>query len=344
MIDSEVHVKLAATMGTNARPPTVDFARRLEAAGFDSIWTAEDWGLDAVSQLAWIGSHTERITLGTSIMQVPSRSPGLTAMTAATMASLSGGRFVLGLGPSGPLVVEGWHGVPYGRPLAKTREYVSIVRRMLDRDGPCEHDGVYYQLPYRGDDSTGLGKALRLNTRVNHEVPIYVSAMGPTALAMGAEIADGVIATLVDADRLDDLEAALQRGLDAGAKHRGDVTVVASVSVVVGNDVAACFDLMRPQFARTIGGYGASTRNFYVNQITRGGWGDIAARVQELYLAGRRDEAAAAIPGELLDAYSLVGPPDRVAARARRYEQADVLMLVCHDADVLETIAEAVAL
>lgn len=335
-------MKLAATMGTNARPPTVEFARRLEAAGFDSLWTAEDWGLDAVSQLAWIGSHTERLLLGTSIMQVPGRSPGLTAMTAATMATLSGGRFILGLGPSGPQVVEGWHGVPYGRPLSKLREYVSVVRQMLARGAPVEHRGEYFELPYSGPGATGLGKALRLNTPVEHEIPVYVSAMGPKALAMGAEIADGVIATLVDAERLSDVEAALRAGLGVGGRQRKDVTVVASVSVVVGDDLATCFGRMRPQFARTIGGYGARSRNFYADQITRGGWGEVAGRVQELYLAGRRDEAAAAIPDELLDAYCLVGPSRRIAARARRYEQADVLQLVCHDIDVLEAVAQAV--
>ncbi len=331
-------MKLAATTGTNARPPTPDFVRRLERAGFDSIWTAEDWGLDAVSQLAWVGSHTSQIRLGTSIMQLPARSPGATAMTAATLATLSGGRFILGLGPSGPQVAEGWHGVAYGKPITRLREYVSVVRRMLAADAPVEHDGAYYHLPFRGDGASGLGKALRLNTKSLHPVPIYLAAMGPKALATGAEIADGVISTLVDADRLDDLEAALVPGLQASGRTRDRLTVVVNVSVVAGDDVAACFDRMRPAFARTIGGYGARSKNFYVDQITRGGWGEEAAKVQELYLAGRRDEAAAAIPDELLDAHALVGPPARIAARARRYERADVLMFNAHDADLLDAV------
>jgi F420-dependent oxidoreductase-like protein len=333
-------LKLAATTGTNARPPTPEFARRLERAGFHSIWTAEDWGLDAVSQLAWVGSHTSRIRLGTSIMQVPGRTPGATAMTAATLSTLSGGRFILGLGPSGPQVAEGWHGVAYGKPITRLREYVEVVRRMLAADGPVEHDGEYYHLPFRGDGASGLGKALRLNTKPRHPVPIYVAAMGPKALATGAEIADGVIATLVDADRLDDLEAALAPGLQASGRARDSVTVVVNVSVVAGDDVAACFARMRPAFARTIGGYGARSKNFYADQITRGGWGDVAVKVQDLYLAGRRDEAAAAIPDELLDAYALAGPPSRIAARARRYERADVLMFNSQDADLLDAVAE----
>lgn len=335
-------MKLAVTMGTNARPPTPAFARRVEAAGFDSIWTAEDWGLDAVSQLAWIGSHTDRLTLGTSIMQVPARTPGLTAMTAATLAAMSGGRFILGLGPSGPQVVEGWHGVPYGRPLAKLREYVSVVRRMVERSEPVEHHGDHYDLPYDRAGATGLGKPLRLNARSEHDVPIYISAMGPRALALGAEIADGVITTLVDPARIDEMEMSMKTGLQASGRERSELAMVVSVSVVAGDDVGTCFEMMRPQFARTIGGYGARTKNFYVDQISRDGWGDVAARVQELYLAGNRNEAAAAIPDELLDAYSLVGPPARVAERARRYEDADVLMLVCHDIEVLETVASAV--
>ncbi len=333
-------MKLAATLGTNARPPTPEFVRRLERSGFHSIWTAEDWGLDAVSQLAWVGSHTSRILLGTSIMQVPGRTPGATAMTAATLSTLSGGRFILGLGPSGPQVVEGWHGVAYGKPLARLREYVSVVRRMLAADGPVEHAGEYYQLPFRGEGASGLGKPLRLNTKQRHPVPIYVAAMGPKALATGAEIADGVIATLVDADRLDDVEAALAVGLEASGRTRDAVTVVVNVSVVAGDDVAACLARMRPAFARTIGGYGARSKNFYADQITRGGWGDVAVKVQDLYLAGRRDAAAAAIPDELLDAYALAGPPSRIAARARRYERADVLMFNSQDIDLLDAVAE----
>ena len=187
-------MKVAATLGTQALA-SIEFITALERAGFHSCWTAEDWGTDAVSPLAWVGSHTSEILLGTSIMQVPARSPALAAMTAATLSNLSGGRFILGLGPSGPQVAEGWHGVPYGKPLAKLREYVAIVRDALDKGDVLTASGDYYDLPLQGEGTTGLGKPLRLNTKVLHEVPIYTSAMGPVALELGGEIADGVIAT-----------------------------------------------------------------------------------------------------------------------------------------------------
>jgi F420-dependent oxidoreductase-like protein len=272
-------------------------------------------------------------------MQLPARSPALTAMTAATLSNLSGGRFVLGLGPSGPQVVEGWHGVAYGKPLTRLREYVSIVRSALARRAPLTADGEYYHLPYDGPGASGLGKALRLNTKPEHAVPIYTSAMGPAALATGAEIGDGVIATLVDANRLADVEAALDRGFAVSGRRREDFTLVAHVSVVRGDDVAACFDRIRPFFARTIGGYGARGRNFYLDQVSRSGWASEAAKVQELYLAGRRDEAVAAVPDEMLDAYSLVGPPERIAERARRYQGVDILMLGTADEYTLQAIA-----
>ena len=334
-------MKLAVTLGTGGGLPTIELAQTLERTGFHSLWTAEDWGVDAVSQLAWVGSHTSTLLLGTSIMQVPGRSPGLTAMTAATLSNLSGGRFILGLGPSGPQVAEGWHGVAYGKPLTKLGEYVGIVRRALDRSAVLAASGEYYQLPFHGQGSTGLGKSLRLNVAVEHRVPIYVSAMGPAAFRLAAEVADGVIATLVDPARLVDIERSLAADVATAGRDRKDLSLVVHVSVVSGDDVGACFELMRPAFARTIGGYGALGKNFYLDQVTRSGWGPEAAKIQELYLAGRRDEAAAAVPDDLLDAFCLIGPPRRIAARARRYDSVDVLMLGTGDLETLRAVAGA---
>lgn len=333
-------MKLAAVLGTQAAV-FPEFAEALERAGYDSIWSAEDWGKDAVSQLAWVGSHTSRISLGTSILQIPARSPAATAMTAASMANLSKGRFILGIGPSGPQVAEGWHGVAYGKPLTKLREYVSIVRQALERNAPLEVSGEYYELPYNGDDATGLGKPLRMNTKPKFDVPIYTSAMGPKALELGGEIADGVIATLVDPTRLEDVEQAIGRGLQTSGRSRSDFTLIVHSAVVVGDDVKACLDGIRPGFARTIGGYGAKSKNFYFNQVSRAGWGDAAERVQELYLAGRRDEAAAAIPDEMLETYCLVGPPERIAKQIDRFEGCDVMMLGTPDLGALTAIAAA---
>ena len=334
-------MKLAATSGPNGRP-SVELLLALEQAGYHSYWSAEDWGADAVSQLAWPGSHTSTLVLGTSIMQLPGRSPALTAMTAATLANLSGGRFILGLGPSGPQVSEGWHGVAYAQPLARLREYVGVVRQALDRTDALRAGGQHYQIPYFGPGASGLGKALRMNQEVRHNVPIFVSAMGPKALELAGEIADGAIATLVDPDQMSVTRSAIDVGRGRSGRTSNDFTLVVHAVCVVDDDVAACFERLRPGFARTLGGYGAASRNFYVDQVTRLGWGSVAARVQELYLAGRRAEAAAAIPDELIDAVQLVGPAQRIRDRARRYADAavDVLMLGTNDLRVLRAVAD----
>src|SRR5215467_3300272 len=291
-----------ASPGTNPAE-LVPLVQEAEELGFDSVWAAEAWGTDAVTVLAWMAASTSRIKVGSAIMQIPGRTPANTAMTAATLDLMSGGRFVLGLGTSGPQVVEGWHGEPWGKPLTKTREYIEIVRAALRRD-VVEHEGEHYRIPYDGADATGLGKPLKLMLRpLRADIPIYLAAIGPKNVALAAEIADGWLPIFVDPDRFD---VAFGPSL-AGA--RDGFEVAATVSVLVGDDVQALRDSLKPYLALYVGGMGAKGNNFYNSLFCRYGWEREAGEIQELYLGGRQREAIAAVPDELVDAVSLVGPP-----------------------------------
>jgi F420-dependent oxidoreductase-like protein len=309
-----------------------------ESLGFDSVWVAEAWGTDAVSVLGWLAARTERIKLGSAIMQIPGRTPANTAMTAATLDLLSGGRFLLGLGTSGPQVVEGWHGQPWGKPLGKTREYVEIVRTALRRD-VVAHEGEHYRIPWDGPGATGLGKPLKLMLRpLRAEIPIYLAALGPKNVALAAEIADGWLPIFVDPDHFDD---AFGPSLAAAPE---DFEIAATVSVVVGDDVPALLDALRPYVALYVGGMGAKGRNFYNSLVRRYGWEEEAERIQELYLAGKQREAIAAVPDELVDAVSLVGPKGRIAERLEAWRETPVTTLVLGalQPEALQTLAELV--
>ncbi len=309
-----------------------------ERLGFDSVWVAEAWGTDAVSVLGWLAARTERIKLGSAIMQIPGRTPANTAMTAATLDLLSGGRFLLGLGTSGPQVVEGWHGQPWGKPLAKTREYVEIVRTALRRE-VVEHEGEHYRIPWDGPEATGLGKPLKLMLRpLRSEIPIYLAALGPKNVALAAEIADGWLPIFVAPERFAD---AFGPSL-AGA--RDDFEIAATASVLVGDDVPALRDALRPHVALYVGGMGAKGRNFYNSLVRRYGWEEEAERIQELYLAGKQREAIAAVPDELVDAVSLVGPKERIAERLEAWRETPVTTLVLGTTqpEALQTLAELV--
>jgi F420-dependent oxidoreductase-like protein len=326
-----------APPGTNPADlfPLVQEAERL---GFDSVWVAEAWGTDAVSVLGWLAGKTERIKLGSAIMQIPGRTPANAAMTAATLDLLSGGRFLLGLGTSGPQVVEGWHGQPWGKPLGKTREYVEIVRAALRRD-LVAHEGEHYRIPWDGPGATGLGKPLKLMLRpLRAEIPIYLAALGPKNVALAAEIADGWLPIFVDPDHFDD---AFGPSLAAAPP---DFEIAATVSVVVGDDVEALRDALRPHVALYVGGMGAKGRNFYNSLVRRYGWEDEAERIQELYLAGKQREAIAAVPDELVDAVSLVGPKERIAERLEAWRETPVTTLVVGavQPEALQTLAELV--
>jgi F420-dependent oxidoreductase-like protein len=326
-----------APPGTNPADlfPLVEEAERL---GFDSVWVAEAWGTDAVSVLGWLAGRTERIKLGSAIMQIPGRTPANTAMTAATLDLLSGGRFLLGLGTSGPQVVEGWHGQPWGRPLGKTREYVEIVRAALRRD-VVAHEGDHYRIPWDGEGATGLGKPLKLMLRpLRAEIPIYLAALGPKNVALAADIADGWLPIFVAPERFDDTFG------PSLAARPPDFEIAATASVFVGDDVAALRDALRPHVALYVGGMGAKGRNFYNSLVRRYGWEEDAERIQELYLAGKQREAIAAVPDELVDAVSLVGPKERIAERLEAWRETPVTTLVLGTTqpEALQTLAELV--
>jgi F420-dependent oxidoreductase-like protein len=326
-----------APPGTNPADlfPLVQEAERL---GFDSVWVAEAWGTDAVSVLGWLAGKTERIKLGSAIMQIPGRTPANAAMTAATLDLLSGGRFLLGLGTSGPQVVEGWHGQPWGKPLGKTREYVEIVRAALRRD-LVAHEGEHYRIPWDGPGATGLGKPLKLMLRpLRAEIPIYLAALGPKNVALAAEIADGWLPIFVDPDHFDEAFGPSLAAAPPGFE------IAATVSVVVGDDVEALRDALRPHVALYVGGMGAKGRNFYNSLVRRYGWEDEAERIQELYLAGKQREAIAAVPDELVDAVSLVGPKERIAERLEAWRETPVTTLVVGavQPETLQTLAELV--
>jgi F420-dependent oxidoreductase-like protein len=326
-----------ASPGTNPAElvPLVQVAERL---GYDSAWAAEAWGTDAVSVLAWIGASTSTIKIGSAILQIPGRSPANTAMTAATLDLMSGGRFILGLGTSGPQVVEGWHGQAWGKPLVKTREYVEIVRAALRRE-VLEHDGEHYRIPYDGPGATGLGKPLKLMLRpLRADIPIFLAAMAPKNVALAAEIADGWLPIFVDPERFDDAFGA------SVAQARDGFEIAASANVLVGDDVQALRDALKPHLALYVGGMGAKGKNFYNALMRRYGWEAEAERIQELYLGGRHRDAIAAVPDELVDAVALVGPKERIADRLAAWQETAVTTLIVGSPqpEALEVMAELV--
>jgi F420-dependent oxidoreductase-like protein len=335
-------VKLGLNLGY-APPGTnpaelVPLAQEAERLGFDSVWAAEAWGTDAVSVLSFVAARTSRINVGSAIMQIPGRTPANTAMTAATLDLLSGGRFLLGLGTSGPQVVEGWHGQPWGKPLGKTREYVDVVRAALRRE-VVEHDGEHYRIPWDGPGATGLGKPLKLMLRpLRAEVPIYLAAIGPKNVALAVEIADGWLPIFVAPERFDTAFGASLAGLRDGFE------IAATVNVLVGDDVDALRDSLKPHVALYVGGMGAKGRNFYNALVRRYGWEAEAERIQELYLGGRVRDAIAAVPDELVDAVSLVGPKERIAERLEAWKETPVtaLLLGTTQPEALRTLAELV--
>jgi F420-dependent oxidoreductase-like protein len=332
-------VKLGLNLGY-APPGTnpaelVPLAQEAERLGYDSVWAAEAWGTDAVTVLTWIAAQTTAIKIGSAIMQIPGRTPANTAMTAATLDLMSGGRFILGLGTSGPQVVEGWHGEPWGKPLGKTREYVEIVRAALRRD-VVEHAGEHYRIPYDGPGATGLGKPLKLMLRpLRADIPIYLAAIGPKNVALAFEIADGWLPIFVDPERFAAAFGPTPPGFE----------IAATAHVLVGDDVQALRDSLKPYLALYVGGMGAKGKNFYNALVRRYGWEAEAERIQELYLGGRQREAIAAVPDGLVDAVALVGPKERIRDRLEAWRETPVTTLIVgsSDPDALRTMAELLA-
>jgi F420-dependent oxidoreductase-like protein len=341
-------MRLALNLNYSGAAMSLDMARILEAErlGYDSVWTAEAYGSDAVVPAAWIAARTERIHVGTGIMQIPARTPAMTAMTAMTFDALSGGRFRLGLGVSGPQVAEGWHGQPFGKPLVKTREYVEIVRAILRREKPVEFRGEYYQIPYAGPGATGLGKPLRSILHGRADLPIYLAAVGPKNVALAAEIADGWIPVFFSARRPQLFREWLASGFKAAGRSAADASrfdVMPMISVVVGDDVAACRAAVKPRVALYVGGMGARGRNFYNDIARRYGYEEAAQRIQDAYLAGRKDEAIAAVPDALVDEIALCGPRERLRERLAEWKTSGATtLMVTGDTTAVRTMAELV--
>lgn len=323
------------TSWQNGPAENVALAREAERLGYHSLWTAEAWGTDAITPLTWLAASTERVHVGTAIAQMPARTPALTAMTAATLDLLSGGRFLLGLGVSGPQVVEGWHGVPYGKPLARTREYVEIVRAVLCRAQPLEDHGEHYDIPARG--GAGLGKPLKLMIRPRRPaIPIYLAALGPKNVALAAEIGDGWLPIFFSPFRMKMFREWLDEGFSraGAAKDQAAFDIAASVTVALGDDLDACRNAVKPQLALYVGGMGARGRNFYYNLACRYGYEEAARQIQNLFLEGKRTAAAAAVPDALVDEVALCGPRQRIAERLAAWRDAGVTTLICSTSDV----------
>jgi len=303
----------------------IDLVLEAERLGYDSVWTAEAYGSDVVSPLCWIGARTTKIKLGTGIMQISARTPACVAMTAATIDHLSGGRLLLGLGVSGPQVVEGWYGQPFPKPMGRTREFVALVRQMLRREAPVTFSGQHYQLPYKG--GAGLGKPLKLIVHPRRaDIPIYLGAEGPKNVALATEIADGWIPLYYSPYRADVYAESLR-----GAKPGFDVAAL--VTVNVNDDLEQALLPVKWMLAFYIGGMGAKTRNFHADLVRRMGYPEAADTVQELFFAGKRAEAAAAVPDAFADEISLCGPPARIKDRLKAWRDTPVTTILAGTRD-----------
>jgi F420-dependent oxidoreductase-like protein len=326
-------MRLGLNIGYSGSSMSIDLPLIQEAdrLGYDSVWSAEAYGSDAVTTITWVAARTQRIRVGTAIMQIPARTPTLTATTAVTLDQLSGGRFLLGLGVSGPQVVEGWHGVPFGKPLVKTREYVEIVRAVWRREKPLTFTGEYYQIPYAGPDATGLGKPLKSILHGRAGIPIYLAAIGPKNVALAAEIADGWLPVFFSPYRMSVFTPHLEAGFKAagGGKSLETFDVAPTVPVVLGDDAAVCRDLVKPRLALYVGGMGARGKNFYNELVSRYGYEAAAARIQDFYLAGKKAEAAAAVPDALVDEVALCGPKERIRERLSAWKDSGVTTMIC---------------
>jgi F420-dependent oxidoreductase-like protein len=329
--------------GAGPPPGVEDAIAEADRLGFDSVWTAEAYGSDGLTPLAWWGSKTKNVRLGTAIMQMSARQPAAAAMAAITMDHLSGGRFILGLGVSGPQVVEGWYGMPFAKPLARTREYVQIVRDIIARKGPVTNEGPHYPLPY--PDGTGLGKPLKSTVHpLRDEIPIFLGAEGPKNVALAAEICDGWLA-LFSPRNAGFYKDALAEGFSRPGARRSweDFEIAATVPVIVHDDVEQAADFLRPMYALYFGGMGARGANFHHDVAVRLGYEAEAKRIQDLYLDGKKDEAAAAVPTRLVEELALIGSPDKIRDDLEQWRESIVTTLVVGgDAATLRRIADLV--
>ena len=328
----------------------MDLVWEAERLGYEAVWCGEAYGTDAVTPVAWVLAQTKTIKAGTAIMQMPARTPACAAMTAMTLQAMSGNRFLCGVGPSGPQVVEGWHGVPFGKPLLRTREYIAIIRRILERKAPVEFHGEHYQIPYNGPGASGLGKPLRSIIHGDPNLKIYTAAIAPAGLRTAGEVADGTLPIFMSPEKAETITAPILEGMaKAGTgKTLADFDLAPYVRVSMGEDLAACRDAVRPQLALYIGGMGARSKNYYNDLAKRLGYEAAAVKIQDHFLAGRRKEAEAAVPDALIDEISLVGPNERIRDRLQAWKglakdhRVGTLVLTGATAEALGVVAEAV--
>jgi len=345
-------MRLGIFLGYSGAKYSIDMEMILEAErlGYDSVWSSEAYGSDAVTPAAWILAQTSTINVGTGIIQMPARTPACAAMTAMTLQALSGGRFILGIGPSGPQVIEGWHGEAYGKPLTRTREYISIIRKILAREAPVEHEGHHYQLPYHGPDATGLGKPLKSILHAQGHLKIFTAAVAPAGIRLSAELADGTFPIFMAPERFDLMADDLAAGFAKadGPKSLETFEIAPIVPVVMGDDVDRCRMPVKSFLALYIGGMGAPGKNFYNDYAKRLGYEEAAVKIQQLYLTGKKAEAEALVPDDLVDSVALVGPRERIADRLGAWKEAsrdgkvDSLLLSGASPDALRALAEEV--
>jgi F420-dependent oxidoreductase-like protein len=344
-------MKLGLSIGYSgaALEVPVDLVQRAEALGYDSVWTAEAYGSDAVTPLAFLAGKTQHIKLGTAIMQLAARTPANAAMSAATVDALAGGgRFIAGIGVSGPQIVEGWYGQPWGKPYWRIKDYVEIMRKVLRREGPVTHEGREISLPYAGEGAMGVGKPLKSILHMRPDIPIYLGTGNEATVKLTAEIADGWLPLGFVPGSLPEYRPWLEEGFRraGGGKGFGNFEIQASVHVEVRADVKAALAKLKPEVALYVGGMGHRDKNFHKDIMVRRGFSQAADRIQELYLAHRKEEAAAAVPDEWVDAKSLVGPPERIKQRFRAWEDsgATALTVRSKDAQAIEVMADAARL
>jgi F420-dependent oxidoreductase-like protein len=324
---------------------TIDLILEAERLGFDSVWSGEAWGSDVITFLAFVGARTSKIKLGAGIMQMQSRTPAMAAMTAMTLDGLTNGRFIIGLGPSNPQVIEGWHGVPYGKPLQRYREYIQIIRQILAREQPLQFDGKEYQVPYRGPGASGLGKPLKSILHGRLEMKIYTASISPKGIELAAELADGVLPVWMSPEWYDQL---YKPHLEAGFAKAGNGKSIENfdlapfVTCVIGNDLEKCRAPVKASLALYIGGMGARNKNFYNSYVRNFGYDNLATQLQDLYLSGKKNEAQAAVPDELVDAVALVGPKERIRDQLARWKASPIktLLIGTSQPEALRTLAE----
>jgi len=344
-------VKIATQLMYSGNPrEAADQVSGLEKAGLDTVWVAEAYGFDSPTLMGYLAARTETVEIGAGILNIYSRTPGALLQTAAGLDNVSGGRAILGLGASGPQVIEGWHGMPYGKPLERTREYIEIARKVFAREAPLTHKGEHYQIPYAGPDATGLGKPLRSTMHPDRSLKIYTASFSPAGLRVAGELADGVQPIFMSPERTGLISEHILTGMKAagGGKSLAQFDVAPFVRVAMGKDLQACRDALKPELALYIGGMGARAKNFYNDYTKRLGYEEAAVKIQDAFLAGRRDEAAAAVPDKLVDETALAGPPDRIKDRLQAWKAASkdgsigTMLLGGGGVEALRVCAEAV--